>query len=160
MFLFITVILTLAALVVYIAAMWRVFTKAGEAGWKAIIPIYNTYIMFKIAWKTKMFIVFIGIVILTFILTAASMATAYDIYGPSTILLTLAYIPEIASFVISVMLYYNLSKAFGHGGGFTVGLVLLNFIFVLILGFGSSRYIKMETQNNEQNPTGGYYYPN
>ena len=24
--------------------------KAGEEGWKSIIPFYNTYTMFKIAW--------------------------------------------------------------------------------------------------------------
>ena len=37
-----------AALLVYLAffvlvvvGMWKVFTKAGEEGWKAIIPIYN-----------------------------------------------------------------------------------------------------------------------
>lgn len=45
-------------LIVYvlsIVAMWRLFEKAGEAGWKCIIPIYSTYILFKIVtgngWK-------------------------------------------------------------------------------------------------------------
>ena len=28
---------------------WKIFTKAGEAGWKCLIPIYNTYILTKIA---------------------------------------------------------------------------------------------------------------
>lgn len=31
-----------------IVCMWRLFTKAGEAGWKSIIPFYNTYIMFQL----------------------------------------------------------------------------------------------------------------
>ena len=30
-------------------ALWKAFKKAGEAGWKAIIPIYHTYIEYKIA---------------------------------------------------------------------------------------------------------------
>lgn len=38
-----------------IIAWWKIFTKAGEAGWKALIPLYGTYIMFKIlygnGWK-------------------------------------------------------------------------------------------------------------
>ena len=25
----------------HVVAAWRIFTKAGEAGWKSIIPIYN-----------------------------------------------------------------------------------------------------------------------
>ena len=33
-----------------------------------------------------------------------------------------------------------LAKAFGKGAGFTVGLILLNTIFIMILGFGSSSY--------------------
>ncbi len=36
--------------IVGIIANWKVFTKAGEAGWKSLIPIYNVYILFKIAW--------------------------------------------------------------------------------------------------------------
>ena len=30
-------------------ATWMMFKKAGEAGWAAIIPFYNAYILFKIA---------------------------------------------------------------------------------------------------------------
>ena len=41
----------LAVLVVAIVAMWKIFTKAGEAGWKTIIPIYNIYIMLKIVGR-------------------------------------------------------------------------------------------------------------
>lgn len=33
-----------------IIAQWRVFVKAGEPGWKILIPIYNIYTLFKIAW--------------------------------------------------------------------------------------------------------------
>jgi hypothetical protein len=32
-----------------IIGVWKMFTKAGEKGWKSIIPFYNTYILFKIA---------------------------------------------------------------------------------------------------------------
>jgi hypothetical protein len=41
--------LTLALFV--IVAMWKVFTKAGQPGWGAIIPIYNVYLLCKIAGK-------------------------------------------------------------------------------------------------------------
>jgi hypothetical protein len=34
-----------------------------------------------------------------------------------------------------------LSKSFGHGVGFTPGLIFLGIIFYPILGFGSSKYI-------------------
>ena len=40
----------IAVYVISVIAYWKIFTKAGEAGWKAIIPILNTYVMFKIAY--------------------------------------------------------------------------------------------------------------
>jgi hypothetical protein len=50
-FLIIWIIFCLAIAVVVIAGMWKVFTKAGQPGWAAIIPIYNWYIMTKIGGK-------------------------------------------------------------------------------------------------------------
>ncbi|MCR5128285.1 MAG: DUF5684 domain-containing protein [Lachnospiraceae bacterium] len=45
-----TALVSLVVMVVMIVAMWKIFEKAGEAGWKSLIPFYNTYILFKIAW--------------------------------------------------------------------------------------------------------------
>ena len=46
------VIIFLVAFSIFmIAAMWKVFEKAGQPGWAAIIPIYNIYIMTKIGGK-------------------------------------------------------------------------------------------------------------
>ena len=36
--------------VLTIIARWKIFTKAGEAGWKSIIPIYSDYIEWKLSW--------------------------------------------------------------------------------------------------------------
>ena len=42
--------------------------------------------------------------------------------------------------VIYIMYCIRLSRAFGHGIGFAIGLILLQPIFLLILGFGSDPY--------------------
>lgn len=52
----------------------------------------------------------------------------------------LIFIPLVNIYIIIVILH-GVSKAFGKDAGFTVGLVLLGFIFWPILGFGSSQYI-------------------
>ncbi len=44
------IIFYLIVLVFSIVCMWKIFTKAGEAGWKTLIPFYNMYTEFKIAW--------------------------------------------------------------------------------------------------------------
>lgn len=38
----------LVFVVLTIVAMWKIFTKAGEAGWKSIIPIYNYIVLLQI----------------------------------------------------------------------------------------------------------------
>jgi|SRR5437667_6864976 len=57
-----------AVILVMIAALWKVFTKAGEPGWAAIVPIYNIIVMLKIAgkpawWLVLMLIPFVNLVV-------------------------------------------------------------------------------------------------
>ena len=98
-----------------IIAQWKIFTKAGEAGWKCLIPIYNLVILFRIAGLSPWWV--LGYLA--------------------------AIIPVVGVFIaagISIYLMISLGKAFGKSTGFIVGLVFLNTIFTLILGFGSSEY--------------------
>jgi hypothetical protein len=40
---------TVAVLVFILVTVWKVYTKAGRPGWAAIIPIYGSYILLKVA---------------------------------------------------------------------------------------------------------------
>ena len=122
----------LAIAILFIVAMWKIFQKAGEPGWKAIIPFYNSYTMYKIVWDTKFFWINFGLGVLTGIIN----------FLPP--LAFLSYIISIAAFVIEVMLLNKLAKSFGHGTGFTIGLIFLPYVFLLILGFGSDEFIKTD----------------
>ncbi|HSW66231.1 MAG TPA: DUF5684 domain-containing protein [Bacillota bacterium] len=53
--------------------------------------------------------------------------------------LLLMLIP-IVNIVVAIMVYNELSKAFGKGTGTTVGMLLLPFIFLPMLGFGDAKY--------------------
>ena len=44
-------LMMLAVVLVVIVSIWKVFTKAGQPGWAAIIPFYNIYVMLQIAGK-------------------------------------------------------------------------------------------------------------
>lgn len=50
------------------------------------------------------------------------------------------FIP-LVNIVVSIMITHGVSKAFGKDENFTVGLVLLPFIFYPILGFGKDHYL-------------------
>lgn len=61
------IVIILVFLVFMIAALWKIYTKAGQPGWAAIIPFYNIYILLKIVgkpgwWLILMIIPVVGIV--------------------------------------------------------------------------------------------------
>jgi hypothetical protein len=61
-------IIYIAIIVAVIAGWWMIFTKAGEAGWKSIIPIWNILLLLKSIgrewwWILLMLIPLVNIVI-------------------------------------------------------------------------------------------------
>ena len=58
----------IAIFVAVIAAWWMIFTKAGEAGWKSIIPIYNFIVILKIVGRDWWWVILMLIPIVSFII--------------------------------------------------------------------------------------------
>lgn len=102
-------VIALIIAIISIVAMWRVFAKAGEPGWAAIIPFYNSYVLYKIAWGNGW-------------------------------LFLLQLVPCV-NIVVGIILCFKLAGAFGKGTGFGFGLLFLNIIFMMILGFGDAEYM-------------------
>jgi hypothetical protein len=62
-------LIQLAVIVLIVVALWKVFLKAGQPGWAAIVPFYNWYILLKVAgkpgwWLILLFIPLVNIVII------------------------------------------------------------------------------------------------
>ena len=55
--------------------------------------------------------------------------------------LFLLLLVPVVNVIVGIITLVKLAKSFGYGGGFVCGLIFLNTIFMLILGFGSSRYM-------------------
>ena len=120
--------------VLTVIAGWKILTKAGESGWKSLIPIYNVYMFYKISNCTNNFW-------LTVVLSLVS-AIVSGIFGYDALVSNIVtIITGIGIIYLGIVYCSKLSKAFGKGTGFTVGLILLPNIFQLILGFGDSKYI-------------------
>ena len=158
------VIISLAFIALAIIAYWRIFVKAGEAGWKAIIPFYNAYTALKLFWKTSIFWICIGLAIGSYIggFMAGYGISALAIYGGggNTAVMVIGFILAfgcgITAFVLEIMFLNRVSKAFGHGAGFTVGLIFLNFIFILILAFSKSERVVSGQQPGYGQAAQGY----
>ena len=97
---------------IYVVANWKIFEKAGQPGWAAIIPIYNIIVMLDVQGRPKWWIIWYLIPFVN-------------------------YVSGVVMFIIQCLDY---AKRFGKDGGFVAGLILLNPIFLLILAFGSAQY--------------------
>lgn len=65
----------LVMIVAAIAGMWKVFEKAGQPGWAAIVPIYNLFVLLQIVnkptwWIVLLLLPLINIVILIIVTIA------------------------------------------------------------------------------------------
>ena len=138
---FISAAITLSAVsALYIAiqviAYWRIFTKAGQPGWKSLVPVLSQYTAFKAVWKPFMFFAMLIIVLadLLFITLASLFAEL------TFLLMWLIMLTSAAAVVMYVAFTHKLSRAFRHGVPFTAGLLLLQPVFLLVLAFGGAEY--------------------
>ena len=104
----VVILVYLAFIALLAVAGWKVYAKAGQPGWAALIPIYNIVVYLKIVGRPLWWII-------------------------------LCVIPFV-NFVVAIILVNDLSKKFGKGLGFTLGLLFLSPIFYPVLGFGDSKY--------------------
>lgn len=105
----------LTCLVFGIIVAWKIFVKAGQPGWAVLIPFYNLYIYTQIIRRPKWWILLY-------------LSAIIPLLGALTVL------------VISIVDSLRMSRVFGKGDGFAVGLILLGFVFYPILAFGSDVY--------------------
>ncbi|RPF90933.1 MAG: signal peptidase I [Roseibacillus sp. TMED18] len=97
---------------IYVVANWKIFEKAGQPGWAAIIPIYNIIVMLDVQGRPKWWIIWYLI----------------------------PFVNCVSGVVMFIIQCLDYAKRFGKDGGFVAGLILLNPIFLLILAFGSAQY--------------------
>ena len=122
-------------IVFLIIAWWKVFVKAGEPGWKSLIPIYNIYILCKIIginfWIYVIAIPF-GLIILNTIAASNNMLTLTNITDIATIIYGIA---------LSIYEAIKLGNAFKKGVLFKICIIFFAPICYLILGFGKDKYV-------------------
>ena len=120
------------------------FAKAGQPFGAALVPVYNMIVLQRVAglpWYgiLPILIPFVGIIAALVIpieyLDGAADTARIELLGDAGIGGLIAF-PFWITWV-----HHHISRRFGHGIGFTLGLTLLAPIFWLILGFGSSKYV-------------------
>lgn len=97
-------------------ALALIFQKANEPGWHVIVPFLNCYKLYKIIFGNGWYFL---------IPVVLGLIPIVKVFAPA---------------LFSIYTFYKLAKCFNKGTGFVVGLVLLNTVFLIILGFSDDRY--------------------
>jgi uncharacterized protein DUF5684 len=85
-----------------IIAWWKVFTKAGHPGWACLIPIYNLYILIKIAGKPGWWIILFLVPVVNFVIAIIVHIGVANNFGKSALFgLGLAFLPFIFYLILA-----------------------------------------------------------
>lgn len=97
----------LAIAVLMIASLWKVFEKAGEPGWAAIVPIYNAWVLVKVAGKPPLWFILLLVPFVNFIAAIFISLAIAERFGKSAGFgIGLAFLP----FIFYPMLAFSASS--------------------------------------------------
>lgn len=83
-------VIVLVAAVIEIVGMWKMFKKAGHAGWLSIIPLVNLYVLLKVAkrpgWWLILYLVPVVNIVVSIIVSidvakAFGKSSAFGVFG-------------------------------------------------------------------------------
>lgn len=77
----IVMIVYLALIVLIIASLWVIFTKAGKPGWAAIVPFYNLWVLVEICGKSPVWFVLLLIPCVNIIVNLILMIDLARVFG-------------------------------------------------------------------------------
>ncbi len=117
----------LVLIILMIVSLWKIFTKAGQPGWAAIIPFYGNYVLVQVARLPVYYFI---------IMVVPSLLVIVNIKIPSPV----DSFVGIITFIVYGFTMYNVSKQFGKGIEYTLGMIFLPFIFYPMLAFGGAVY--------------------
>lgn len=96
------IIVMLVLVVFFIAVQWKIFVKAGQPGWAAIVPIYNLYIMLTIVGRPGWWLILYLIPCVNIIISILVSLDLARVFGKSSgfgvglILLPIIFYPILA----------------------------------------------------------------
>lgn len=128
-----------------IVGFWILFELKNESGWKAIIPIYSTYIAYKLFFKKSKFWTLVICWVLFFMATMFLAFVGLATYGKTTISNFMGF-GGIISFVVmaitlliivivSIQFDIAICKKYNMGLLFTLGMIFVTPIFLCILAY-------------------------
>ena len=115
------------------------FNKKGEEWWKALIPIYSSYVKFKLYWDVKYFITSIILIVAGFIMYFIAIAVLQIkniiIMFSAVIIVIVVFIMALICIYIRIVFLQKVTKAHKKSLLFLVALFLCEPIFICALAY-------------------------
>ena len=134
MFIVVIIIISLVIETLKLIGTWKMLTKAGESGWKSLIPFYNQWTLCKVAGISPYWV-------LEMIIVSMLNAVLNGILGSPVISGILSLIVYANTIYFWVILSISLAKSFGKDTGFGVATFFFSFITYPMMGMGSATYV-------------------
>lgn len=116
---------------------FKIFDKADQSAWKALIPLYNTATLAKISDLSP----YLG-----FFMSLLYVCTNFIQLPP-----LLELIIYFSYIIFSIVLNIKLSKSFDLSIGFAIGMTIFPTLFYAILAFGPFEYIGVYSKKYRSN---------
>lgn len=133
--------------IVPIAGKWKVYGKLGMPGWYSIIPVYADYKLCERVHRGdegKTFTMAYLIVLICSWAFCWGDTVGWVLFSWVN---TLDWVLGLAQLVMTIIVLNDLSRAFGKETGYTIGLVILGFVFWTMLGFGASEPVCLDDES-------------
>lgn len=126
-----------AVITLFVVAEWRILKKAGEKGWKALIPFYDVYVSHHIVGMSHVWFV---LEVIAWVCEIVIEIVKF----PEPVVITFGIATGAFTLLSEIIHVLKMCNCFGKGKGFKIGMILIPNLFTLILAFGKSQYTKPE----------------
>ncbi|MBQ6992028.1 MAG: hypothetical protein IJN50_03860 [Clostridia bacterium] len=132
--------------------LWKIFVKAGQEGWKCLIPVYNGIVLFKFIGLSPYllfiyllpFLLVFGIFIISFLL-----AMGAEVFYIIFFFMVIYFVVILGVYALNIVYMIYLGKAFNKSAAFIVGLVLIPIVFQAILAFDKTSVYRLKKEEKE-----------
>jgi hypothetical protein len=125
-----------ALTVFLLAGLWKMFVKAGQPGWAALVPFYNVYVLVQI----------VGLPVVWFYYYVILIAVG-------TVLSFLAFFTSVGLLVLSYYMVRMIHRAYGQNDD-SVSVIISLFVPIVLTyraGFGPAQYLGPQSMHDMPN---------
>ena len=125
----------IVAIIVLVISKCIIYKKNGTRWWYALIPVFNSYILFKMLWNTKHFFISLGI--------SASLTIISRLIPQNNLLLfslrsLLLIVVGIVLITYDILLYTKLARRYNKPDKFVYGMFFLPPVYFMILALSKT----------------------